>query len=172
MCLNGVSKWTVLKISCKNRQTQIKSEFQLQNAGYCKLLLTYRYTISVSAVVCSRSVQVLSVDPGNHFHTERCKLAAYAMYVQRKILASLRSQFCSGKPTVLTLTNSKQCGNVVRTKGTGHNNITNLIIQQINNDTTNKRITSRKDIITFTTKSVTHLDWLHVGAAIHKAKLI
>jgi len=33
--------------------------------------------------------------------------------------------------TVLKLTNSKQCGNVVRTKGTGHNNITNLMIQQI-----------------------------------------
>ena len=73
---------------------------------------------------------------------------------------------------VLTLTNSKQCGNIVRTKGTGHNKITNLITQQTNNDTTNKRITNRKDIITFTAKSVTHLDWLHVGAATHKAKLI
>ena len=71
---------------------------------------------------------------------------------------------------VLTLTNSKQCGSVVRTKGTGHNNITNLIIQQINNVTTNKKITSRNNIINFTTKSVTHIDWLHVGAATHKDK--
>ena len=60
---------------------------------------------------------------------------------------------------VLTLTNSKPCGSVVRTKGTGHNNITNLIIQQINNVTTNKNITNRNNIISFTTKSVTHLNW-------------
>ena len=45
---------------------------------------------------------------------------------------------------------------------------TNLIIQQINIVTTNKKITNRNNIINFTTKAITHIDWLHVGAATHK----
>ena len=81
-------------------KTKNKSEFQLQNAGYCKLLLTFGLTMCVSAVACSGSVQALSVDPVSHFHTGRYKLTIYAMYVQLKILISLRNHCCVGKPTV------------------------------------------------------------------------
>jgi hypothetical protein len=42
--------------------------------GYCKLLLTCRRTMCVSAAACSVSVQVLSVDPVSHFHTVRYKI--------------------------------------------------------------------------------------------------
>ena len=54
----------------------------------------------VSAVACRVSVQALSDDPISHFHTVRYKLTIYAMYVQRKILVSLRNHCCSGKTTV------------------------------------------------------------------------
>ena len=100
MCLNGVSNWIVLKISCGKRKTQIKSEFQLQNAGFCKMLLTCRRMLCVSADACSGSVEVLSVYSVSHFNTVRCKLTPYAMYVQRKTLASFPSQCYSGKTTM------------------------------------------------------------------------
>jgi len=35
----------------------------------------------VSALSCTRTVKVLSVDPVSHFHTVRYKLTAQAMYV-------------------------------------------------------------------------------------------
>jgi len=38
------------------------------------MLLTYVRTMCVSAVACSGSVQVLSVDPVSHFHIVRYKL--------------------------------------------------------------------------------------------------
>jgi hypothetical protein len=95
MCLNVDSKNYLWE-----PETQIKSEFLLQNAVYCKLLLTCRRTMCVSAVACSGSVQALSDDPVSHFHTGRYKLTIYAMYVQCKILISLRNHCCIGKPTV------------------------------------------------------------------------
>jgi hypothetical protein len=94
------SKWTVLKINFRNRKTQIKSESRLQNAGYCKLLLTYRRMMCVSAVACSGSVQVLYADPVSHIHTVRYRSAIYSTYVQGKMLASLRTQCCSGETTM------------------------------------------------------------------------
>ena len=51
----------------------------------------------VSAVACSGSVEALSVVPVSHFHTGRYKLTIYSTYVQRKMLASLRTQRCSGE---------------------------------------------------------------------------
>jgi len=100
MCLNVGSKWTVLKISCGKRKTKFKSEFRLQNAGYCKVLLTYRRTKCVSAVSCSGSVQALSVVPVSHFLIGRYKITIYSTYVQRKMLASLLTQCCSGETTM------------------------------------------------------------------------
>ena len=41
----------------------------IMSEGYCKLLLSSRSSMCVSAVACSGSVQVLSVDPASHFHT-------------------------------------------------------------------------------------------------------
>ena len=46
----------------------------ISSEGYCKLLLTGRRVMRVSAAACSGSVQVLSVDPVSHFHTVRYKL--------------------------------------------------------------------------------------------------
>jgi hypothetical protein len=42
--------------------------------GYCKLLLTCRIMMCVSAAACSGLVQVMSVDLVSHFHTARYKL--------------------------------------------------------------------------------------------------
>jgi len=65
--------------------------------GYCKLLLTCRRVMCVSAAACSGSVQVLSVDPVSHFHTVRYKVTTYAMYVQRNMLVSSRNHCCMEK---------------------------------------------------------------------------
>jgi hypothetical protein len=46
----------------------------ITSEGYCKLLLTCRRMMCVSASACSGSVQVLSVDPVSHFHTVPYKL--------------------------------------------------------------------------------------------------
>jgi hypothetical protein len=46
--------------------------------GYCKLLLTCRRMMCVSAAACSGSVQVLSVDPLSHFHTVRYKFTTHS----------------------------------------------------------------------------------------------
>jgi len=57
----------------------------------------------VSAVACSGSVQALSVDPVNHFHTGRYKLTIYSTHVQLKVLVILHTQYCSGKTIVQPL---------------------------------------------------------------------
>jgi len=48
----------------------------------------------LSAVACSGSVQVLSVDRVSHFHTVGYKLTAYAMQVSSNILELLVKHCC------------------------------------------------------------------------------
>ena len=48
----------------------------LSSEGYCKLMLTGRRMMCVSAAACSGAVQVQYVDPVSHFHTVRYKLTS------------------------------------------------------------------------------------------------
>ena len=54
----------------------------LSSEGYCKMLLTCRRVVCVSAAACSGTAQVLSVDPVSHFHTVHYKLTRQG-YVRR-----------------------------------------------------------------------------------------
>jgi len=55
----------------------------IMSEGYCKLLLSCRSTMCVSAADCSGSVQVLSVDHVSHFYTVLSKLTTQG-YVNTK----------------------------------------------------------------------------------------
>jgi hypothetical protein len=60
-CASKIKSFEILNVS-------IRSE------GYCNLLLTCRRMMCLSAVPSNGSVQVLSLDLVNHFHTARYKL--------------------------------------------------------------------------------------------------
>ena len=70
----------------------------ISSAGYCKLLLTGRRVMCVSAAACSGSVQVLSVDPVSHFHTVRYKFVMNPNFGKEVCTENYAETRKTGKP--------------------------------------------------------------------------